>query len=113
MKEAKQSRIDAERKAKEWLKNDLKNNAKITFFFAPDSKKITQAEKEVLEDPCLKCNCCKRRFAQVSIIIVNAQGMLDKRILTYLGAVFRHPRYEHFSLEEWSQVSLDDCPRKM
>ena len=79
MKEAKQSRIDAERKAKEWLKNDLKNNAKITFFFAPDSKKITQAEKEVLEDPCLKCNCCKRRFAQVSIIIVNAQwqGMLD------------------------------------
>ena len=50
MKEAKQSRIDAKRKAKEWLKNDLKNNAKITFFFTPNSKKITQAETKVLEN---------------------------------------------------------------
>jgi endonuclease III len=55
---------------------------------------------------CFKCRQCRIRFAQATCVLVAAQGCRDVNVLPRLGAVFRHPRYEHFSVEEWCSISL-------
>jgi hypothetical protein len=57
---------------------------------------------------CLRCRRCRVRFAQATCVLVAAQGCRDVSVLPRLGAVFRHPRYEHFSIEEWGGISLQE-----
>jgi hypothetical protein len=59
-----------------------------------------------LTPQCLECRDCRKRFAQATIVLVSAQGTRDLLIVPHLGAVFRHPRYLHFLIEEWASVSL-------
>lgn len=58
--------------------------------------------------PCLSCRGCRMRFAQATLVLVAAQGMMDTRCLPHFGAVFRHPRYALFSIEEWCAISLEE-----
>jgi endonuclease III len=61
------------------------------------------------EDPCCwTCRECRRRFSQISIVLVACQGTRDLLCLPHFGAVFRHPRYKLFSVEEWSTISIPE-----
>jgi endonuclease III len=61
------------------------------------------------EDPCCwTCRECRRRFSQISIVLVSCQGTRDALCLPHFGAVFRHPRYKLFSVEEWSTISIPE-----
>lgn len=61
------------------------------------------------ETPCCwKCRDCRRRFSQATIVVVAAQGTRDSLCLPHFGAVFRHPRYRKFSIEEWSSISFEE-----
>ena len=56
--------------------------------------------------PCGVCRGCRTRMAQAAMVVFAAQGVSDKLCLARLGAVFRHPRYENFSLEEWCCIDV-------
>jgi endonuclease III len=56
--------------------------------------------------PCGECRDCRTRMAQAAMVVFAAQGVSDKLCLARLGAVFRHPRYANFSLEEWCSIDL-------
>jgi endonuclease III len=58
--------------------------------------------------PCWSCRNCRKRFSQVVIVVVAAQGTKDTLCLPHFGAVFRHPRYSLFSIEEWASISLEE-----
>jgi endonuclease III len=61
------------------------------------------------QDPqCTRCRKCRTRFAQGTLVIVAAQGTKDSTIVPHFGAVFRHPRYTDFSIEEWASISLEE-----
>ena len=60
------------------------------------------------EPCCWKCRECRKRFCQVTIVLVGAQGTKDLLCLPHFGAVFRHPRYRLFSVEEWSSISISE-----
>jgi hypothetical protein len=42
------------------------------------------------------------------MVVLAAQGVADSLVLPHLGAVFRHPRYNNMSLEEWSLVTVNE-----
>jgi endonuclease III len=48
------------------------------------------------------------RFAQAAIVVVAVQGVSDVVVLPRLGALFRHERYVHFSIDEWASISLKE-----
>ena len=54
---------------------------------------------------CWVCRECRKRFSQLTLVLVAAQGTKDSLCLPHFGAVFRHPRYSTFSVEEWSSMS--------
>ena len=58
--------------------------------------------------PCLQCRNCKRKFAQLSLVLVAASGTSDVTILPRWATIFRHPQFKFLSLEEWSCVPLLD-----
>ena len=60
------------------------------------------------DPPCWECRQCRIRFSQATIVVVAAQGTRDSQCLPHFGAVFRHPRYRDFSIEEWSQISVEE-----
>lgn len=64
--------------------------------------------KPIGSKPCWQCRECRMRFAQATLIVVAAQGMKDTRCLPHFGAVFRHPRYGRFSIEEWCAISIEE-----
>jgi endonuclease III len=60
-------------------------------------------------DPtCWKCRVCRSRFSQIVLVVIAAQGNRDSLCLPHFGAVFRHLRYKHFSIEEWSEIALEE-----
>jgi endonuclease III len=59
-----------------------------------------------LENPCGSCRNCRIRVCQAAMVIFAAQGVGDNKILPLLGAVFRHPRYKHMSIEQWASLSI-------
>jgi endonuclease III len=58
------------------------------------------------KEPCACCRNCNIRIAQGAIVVFAAQGVADENILPHLGAVFRHPRYQHFGVEEWAALPI-------
>lgn len=61
-----------------------------------------------VKPPCLRCRRCRMRFAQATFVVIAAQGTKDASIVPHFGAVFRHPRYQHFSIEEYASLSLEE-----
>jgi endonuclease III len=60
-------------------------------------------------DPaCWKCRVCRSRISQIVLVVIAAQGNRDSLCLPHFGAVFRHLRYKHFSIEEWSEIALEE-----
>jgi endonuclease III len=57
---------------------------------------------------CWSCRNCRKRYSQIVIVVVAAQGNKDTLCLPHFGAVFRHPRYSQFSIEEWASISLEE-----
>jgi endonuclease III len=53
-----------------------------------------------------KCRGCSKMMAQAAIVVFCAQGVGDANILPYLGAVFRHPRYANWTVQEWARVCV-------
>jgi hypothetical protein len=58
--------------------------------------------------PCTLCRQCRIRMCQAAMVVLAAQGVADKLILPHLGAVFRHPRYCNWSIEEWVLVPISE-----
>ena len=51
------------------------------------------------------CRTCNIRFAQAAILVFACQGVADRNILPYLGAVFKSPRYVDLGIQEWAMIS--------
>jgi endonuclease III len=58
--------------------------------------------------PCGTCRNCSIRIAQATIVVYAAQGVADENILPHLGSVYRHPKYQHFGVEEWAALPVEE-----
>ena len=58
------------------------------------------------QSPCTCCRNCRIRISQAAMVVLAAQGVGDSNILPLLGAVFRHPRYQNMSIEQWASLSI-------
>ena len=58
--------------------------------------------------PCRTCRECSIRAAQAAMVCVAAHGTADHNILAPLGAVFRHPWYKNYTIEDWVATDLTE-----
>jgi endonuclease III len=75
-----------------------------------DWAKAIPAKCELFTDdggPYTGCGCCvgcRKRFAQVTILIKCASGVADRVCVTHWGAVFHSQQYRDYTLEDWANM---------
>ena len=60
------------------------------------------------DNPCNACEGCNKLMCQVCMLVLAAQGVSDKNVLSSLGAVFRHPRYANLDSKKFLALGMTE-----